>query len=519
MEKDIIMDGVDVEKILNSMTLEEKVSQLVHDSPAIKRLGIKKYNWWNECLHGVARAGLATVFPQTIGIAATWNDNLVLDIANAISNEARAKHHEFDRQGKNEIYQGLTYWSPNINIFRDPRWGRGMETYGEDPYLTSALAVPFIKGLQGDHPKYLKLIATPKHFAVHSGPEDSRHTFNATPSNIDLWETYLPAFEACIKEGGAYSIMGAYNRLYGEACTASDFLLKTILREKWKFEGYTVSDAGAITDIAEHHKITTSLAEAAALALKSGTDLCAGTEYLHLVEAIEKGFITEEELNISVSRLLKAKKKLGLLANENGNPYSKIPFDIVNCKHHQDLALQVARESIVLLKNEDALLPLSKKLNKIAVIGPNANETDIHLGNYHGTPYSLVSLYQGIKNKLGATCEVVYEQGCELAEGLPTMKVLTQADTYTDDTKGFSVKYFNNSKFSGTPIQELFIPEFDLKLFDNLDAIVTDTDNFGIIVSCLFIPQESGQYAFGVQGLTAFELFINDCLLTSFNTI
>lgn len=510
------------DKLLRKMTLEEKVSQLVHDAKAIDRLGLKKYNWWNECLHGVARAGIATAFPQMIGIAATWNALLVHEVATVISDEARAKHHEFDRAGKHEIYQGLTYWSPNINIFRDPRWGRGMETFGEDPVLTSVLAVAFIKGLQGDDPDYLKLVATPKHFAVHSGPENQRHNFDAKPSFRDLWETFLPAFEACIVEGKAYSIMGAYNRIFGEACTASTLLLQDILRDRWGFKGYVVSDAGAISDISEHHKIVGSLAEAAALALKNGTDLCAGTEYLHLLEAVEKGLISEAEIDVSLNRLLTAKAKLGMFDEPEKVPYTSIPYSVVDCEEHKVLALQTAMESLVLLKNQHQLLPLSKNLKTIAIIGPNGNDRDIHLGNYHGTPSSISSLYEGIKKKVGETTQVLFEIGCELASGIPFLEVLPNHFIFTDELQtecGLNLNYFDNDSFEGPPAQSIIIQELNNKIFDGLANMVKDVSNFSILISGYLVPNFTGQYALGIAGLTSFQLFVDGNLLAEFDTI
>jgi beta-glucosidase len=301
-----------VNDLVSRMTLEEKVSQMVNDAAAIPRLDIPRYNWWNECLHGVARAGLATVFPQAIGMAATWDMQLMHEVAVVISDEARAKHHEFVRRGKRGIYEGLTFWSPNINIFRDPRWGRGMETYGEDPYLTGRLGVQFITGLQGDDPRYLKVVATAKHYAVHSGPEPGRHAFNAVVDERDLRETYLPHFEASIKEGHAFSVMCAYNRFRGEACCASTFLLERILRNEWGFGGYIVSDCGAISDIYRTHKIVPTSPEAAALSVKSGTDLECGNVYSSLKEAVAKGLITENEIDRSVKRLFTARLKLGM---------------------------------------------------------------------------------------------------------------------------------------------------------------------------------------------------------------
>ena len=289
--------------LVGRMTLPEKVSQMVHGAAAIERLGIPEYNWWNECLHGVGRAGIATVFPQAIGMAATWDVDLIHRMAVATSDEARAKHHEFVRQGDRRIYKGLTFWSPNINIFRDPRWGRGQETYGEDPYLTARLGVAFVKGLQGDDPRYLKLVATPKHYAVHSGPEAERHAFNAVVSRRDLAETYLPAFQACVQEAGAASVMGAYNRTNGEPCCASPTLLHKTLREDWGFDGYVVSDCGAIADIYKHHRVVATPEEAAALAVENGCDLNCGLVFSSLVRAVEQGFISEATIDLFLMKM------------------------------------------------------------------------------------------------------------------------------------------------------------------------------------------------------------------------
>src|SRR5690242_15742384 len=315
--------------LVSRMTLEEKVMQMKDVAPAIPRLGVPQYNWWNEALHGVARAGLATVFPQAIGVAATWDDSAMFQMATVISDEARAKHHEYLRHDSHQRYQGLTFWSPNINIFRDPRWGRGQETYGEDPFLTGSMAVQFIKGLQGDDPKYYKTIATVKHFAVHSGPEPDRHSFDARIDERDLRETYLPQFEMGVKEGKAYSVMCAYNRLNGEACCGSNHLLTDILRNEWKFDGYIVSDCGAIGDIYQHHKLVNTPEEAAALAVKSGTDLECATTYEHLKEAVQKKLITEAEIDIAVKRLFTARFRLGMFDPPEMVKYTSIPYTVV----------------------------------------------------------------------------------------------------------------------------------------------------------------------------------------------
>jgi beta-glucosidase len=406
-----------VRDLVSRMTREEKVSQTVHGAPAIERLGIPAYNWWNECLHGVGRAGIATVFPQAIGMAAAWDPDLLHRAAVAISDEARAKHHAaLDENGGVPQYYGLTFWTPNINIFRDPRWGRGQETYGEDPYLTARLAVAFVKGLQGDDPTYLKTVATSKHYAVHSGPEHERHHFDAIASERDMRETYLPAFEATVKEAGVYSIMGAYNRTNGEPCCASPTLLQQILREEWGFEGYVVSDCGAIYDIFAHHKVVDSREAAAALAVKNGCDLNCGEVYKSLLIALEKGLLDDATLDKAVTRLFTARFKLGMFDPPERVPYASISIDVNDSEEHRSLALEMARASIVLLKNDD-FLPLRNELTKIAVIGPNADDDVVLLGNYNGLPSRSVTPLQGIRDKVGASTEVVYARGCGIRSG------------------------------------------------------------------------------------------------------
>lgn len=399
--------------LVSRMTLEEKISQTVYTAPAIERLDIPEYNWWNECLHGVARAGVATVFPQAIGLAATFDTALIHRIATAISDEARAKHHEFFLQGDHGIYKGLTYWTPNINIFRDPRWGRGQETYGEDPFLTGRLGVAFCKGLQGDHPEYLKLVATPKHFAVHSGPEPLRHGFDAVIDEKTMRETYLPAFKECVQEAGAWSIMGAYNRTNGEACCASPTLLQKLLREEWGFEGYVVSDCGAISDIHEHHKLTNNAAESAALAVKAGCDLNCGNTYDALVEAASQGIISEEDIDTAVERLMTARLKLGMFDPPDRVPYTGIPFEVVGSPEHRALSRTAACDSMVLLKN-NGRLPLSKYMDAVAVIGPNADSHDVLIGNYFGIPNGPITALEGIRDKVSSNTRIYYAEGCHL---------------------------------------------------------------------------------------------------------
>ena len=402
-----------VADLVSRMTLSEKVSQTVFTAAAIERLGVPAYNWWNECLHGVGRAGIATVFPQAIGMAATWDAALMHQTAVAISDEARAKHHaHLSPDGAADWYYGLTFWTPNINIFRDPRWGRGQETYGEDPYLTGQMGVAFVKGLQGDDPKYLKTVATSKHYAVHSGPEAERHHFNAVASERDMRETYLPAFEATVRDAHVYSIMGAYNRTNGEACCASPTLLLKILREEWGFDGYVVSDCGAIRDIYANHKLVETPQEAAALAVKNGCELNCGEVYNMLLRAVEEGLIDEETIDTAVKRLFMARFKLGMFDPPAMVPYAQIPIEVNDCQAHRDLALKMAQESIVLLKNTGDFLPLRRDIKSIAVIGPNADDPVVLLSNYNGTPSSSVTPLQGIINKVGKTASIAYARGC-----------------------------------------------------------------------------------------------------------
>ena len=404
------------EILVSQMTLEEKVSQMTYYSSALSRFGIPEYNWWNECLHGVARAGAATMFPQPIGMAASFDEHALFEIAGIIGNEARVKHHAAARLGDRGIYKGLTMWTPNINIFRDPRWGRGHETYGEDPFLTARMGVAFIKGLQGDDPKYFKCIATAKHYAVHSGPEADRHTFDAAATKKDMAETYLPAFRAAFEEGRVYSYMGAYNRVNGEAACASPTLLQKILREEWGFDGYVVSDCGAIEDIHERHQLTETAAEAAALAVKNGCDLCCGFIFPHLLEAVEKGMIDEETITRSAYRLLLARFKLGLFDPEEDQPYTKLPYALNDCAEHHAKSLEMAQDSLVLLKN-DGILPLGRRaLKTVAVIGPNADSRDALKGNYTGTPSETYTILEGLRLN-APEIRWIFAEGCALTGG------------------------------------------------------------------------------------------------------
>ncbi len=400
------------EQLVSKMTLAEKIAQMKYDAPAIERLNIPAYNWWNECLHGVARAGRATVFPQAIGMAASFNTDLMFEVATAISDEARAQYNEYKKFGETDIYQGLTYWSPNINIFRDPRWGRGQETYGEDPYLAGRMGTEFIKGLQGDG-KYRKLDATIKHYAVHSGPEVLRHEFNAVVDNKDLYETYLWAFKYCIDHADPSAVMGAYNRTNGEPCCASKTLLKDILRDEFGFKGYVVSDCGAICDIDQHHKVTANGAESAALAVNNGCELNCGTAYKWLKTAVSIGLISEETITEAVVKLFAARFRLGMFNDDC--EYDNIPFDVIECKKHKDINRKMAQESIVLLKN-NGILPLDRS-KKIAVIGPDADSKSVLLGNYNGMPSEYYTILRGLQEY----SDVIYAKGCHLCEPAPTV--------------------------------------------------------------------------------------------------
>ncbi|MDR1570699.1 MAG: glycoside hydrolase family 3 C-terminal domain-containing protein [Oscillospiraceae bacterium] len=398
------------------MTLEEKVSQMTYASSALPRFGIPEYNWWNECLHGVARAGTATMFPQPIGMAASFDADKLGETARIISDEARIKHHAAAAYEDRGIYKGLTMWTPNINIFRDPRWGRGHETYGEDPFLTAQLGAAFIRGLQGDDTKYYKCIATAKHFAVHSGPESERHTFDVHPSKKDLAETYLPAFEKAVREAGVYSVMGAYNRVFGESASGSKFLLTEVLRDTWGFSGYVVSDCGAVEDIWVNHKIVGTPEEAAAIAVKNGCDLCCGMIFPHLLEAVKQGLIEEETITRSAYRLLLARMKLGMFDEPANQPYANLSYELLDSEAHHQKSLEMARDSIVLLKN-DGILPLDAgKIKTVAVVGPNADNRAALIGNYAGTPSITYTVLEGLR-QIAPGVRFIYAQGCKLNGG------------------------------------------------------------------------------------------------------
>jgi beta-glucosidase len=509
--------------LVSRMTLAEKVSQMVYDAPAIERLGIPAYNWWNECLHGVARAGVATVFPQAIGLAATWNSDLVGRIAVAISDEARAKHHEALRRGIRQIYSGLTYWSPNVNIFRDPRWGRGQETYGEDPCLTASMGVAFVKGLQGDDPNYLKLVATPKHYAVHSGPELNRHSFDARVGERDLRETYLPAFEACVRGGGAASVMGCYNRVNGEPGCASPTLLQKILIGEWGFDGYVTSDCGAIYDMYAHHQVVSTAEEAAALAVNHGCDLECGAVYPALLGAVQQGLISEATIDRAVERVFAARFRLGMFDPPEQVRYAQIPYEVVNSPEHRALALEAARESIVLLKNEGGLLPLPKDLGAIAVVGPNADDLPALLGNYSGTPIGAVTPLEGIRRKVGPSTRLSHALGCAWADGAVPLQAVPpdclrpgEADW---DQAGLKADYYDNAGLEGEPRLTRIDPAVDWVWADTTPLTGQWGNPFSVRWTGFLVPPANGTYRLGVNGHNGYKLYLDGELLVEYQGV
>jgi beta-glucosidase len=518
-----------VTDLVSRMTLEEKISQMVYDAPAIDRLGIPAYNWWNECLHGVGRAGVATVFPQAIGLAATWDAELMGQVAVVTSDEARAKHHEMIRREIRNIYAGLTFWSPNVNIFRDPRWGRGQETYGEDPYLSAQMGVAFIRGLQGDDPIYLKSVATPKHYAVHSGPERERHRFDAIVDERVKRDTYLPAFEACIREGRAISIMGAYNRVNGEPACASPTLLQKILREEWGFggpdglEAYVVSDCEAIRDIHEHHKVVSTAAEAAALAVKHGCDLNCGSTYPALLEAVDQGLISEAAIDLAVTRLFVARFRLGMFDPPEQVPFAQIPYEVIGSPQHQALALQAARESIVLLKNQDNLLPLAKDIGSIAVVGPNADQLSVLMGNYNGTPAKAVTPLEGIRKKLSPATRLYYAQGCSLVDGAPPLEIVPSAYLRPAEADagvtGLTAAYYANANHKGEPTLIQVDRTVDFIWKDTTPLTRQCADEFSILWTGYLVPPASGEYRLGVDACNGYKLYLDGELVVEYQSI
>ena len=507
-----------VEDLVSRMTTEEKAAQLLYTAPAIPHLGIPEYNWWNEALHGVARAGHATVFPQSVTIANSWDEDLMLDIANAISDEARAKHHEFVRRGDRGIYHGLTFWSPNINIFRDPRWGRGQETYGEDPYLTGRLGLRFVQGMQGSDPKYLKTVATAKHYAVHSGPEPIRHEFNAVVSERDLRETYLPAFRTLVQEGKVYSVMGAYNQFRGHPACASDELYG-ILRNEWGFDGYIVSDCWAISDFYNFQGYASGPAEAAAQALKAGTDLECGVDYSHLMEALGKKLVTEDDIDRAARRVMLARFRLSMFDPDSIVEYARIPYQ-ANCSdYNRSLARKAARESIVLLKNSNGILPLNRDIRTVAVIGPNAASHEVLVGNYNGIPKDPVSLLEGIQSKLRPDAAVLYAEGSDLAPGMHNLAPIPSRYFRTPDGRqGVQGVYYASRDMRGEPLFTRTDDMIDFYWDNDSPHPLMPVNDFGIHWVADLVPPVTGTYYLGTWGSSGYTVILEgDTLLSFYN--
>ena len=513
-----------VDDLIGRMTLEEKVSQMRDHAPTISRLNIPRYDWWNEGLHGVAFAGNATNFPQVIGMAATWDTPLVHSMGQTISTEARAKYNQAMRDNDHEMFFGLTFWAPNINIFRDPRWGRGQETYGEDPFLTGRMGVAFVSGMQGDDPNYLKLVSTPKHYAVHSGPELLRHRFNVDVSPHDLEDTYLPAFRATVTEAHAQSVMCAYNSIDGAPACANTMLLRDHLRDAWHFDGYVVSDCAAVADVNTGHHYAPDMAHAAAASLKAGTDLeCGfgqGQAFPALVEAVKQNLVTEAEINTALHRLFRARFRLGMFDPPSSYAYGRIPFSEDNSPEHRALSLKAARESMVLLKNENHTLPLKSGIRHIAVIGPTAELVQSLQGNYNGPPPNPVYPLEGIEKRF-SSAQVAYAQGSSLAEGLAMPIAHTALHPAKGTGNGLTGEYFNSKDLSGTPV----LTRTDRRINFNWDKVIPipglERNNFSIRWTGTFTPPAPGDYKLGVrvnycyacENAEGFKLYFDDRLI------
>ena len=511
--------GERVDALIAQLTVGEKISQLMMDSPAIPRLGIHAYHWWNEALHGVARNGTATVFPQAIAMAATWDPDLLRKVADAISTEARAKNNEAIRKsgGDTKIYQGLTIWSPNINIFRDPRWGRGQETYGEDPYLTGRMGVAFTQGLQGTNPSYLKTVATLKHYAVHSGPEELRHKFDAVVSARDLHETYLPAFMAGVTEGNAMSVMSAYNSINGIPAPANHYLLTEVLREQWGFQGAVVGDVDTVGDIFSKsgHAYVKNAAAASAMALKAGNDLCSGNTYSALQESIKLDLVSESDLDLALRRLLFLRFRLGQFDPPDLVPYSKIPATDNDSPEHDDLALRAARESLVLLKNDGSLPWKTNEIRTVAVIGPTADDGSCLVGNYSGTPARPVTLLKGLKARLEPSgITVLHDPAIPLVTGFrETGRPFPEGVLFTDinrTTPGLKGELFGNPGFQGDPASVRVDPQVDLTWNEAQPAPGIPLKGAVLRWSGVIVPKESGDYALSISFAGVAKLFVDD---------
>ena len=488
-----------VDDLVSRMTLEEKVLQMQHTAPAIPRLGIPSYDWWNEALHGVARSGYATVFPQAIGMAATWDSDLVYQEGRVVSTEARAKYNQAQREGNHSIYYGLTFWSPNINIFRDPRWGRGQETYGEDPFLTTQFGIAFVRGMQGANPKYLEVVATPKHFAVHSGPEPLRHGFNAKASPYDIEDTYFPAFRATLVDAQADSTMCSYNAINGPPACADSFLLQKTLRDEWGFHGYVTSDCGAVDDIFRGHHYAPDLEHASALAVKAGTDTTCGNEYVTLVKAVKDGLIKESEIDTAVKRLFTARMRLGMFDPKADVPFNTIPMSEVNSPAHHELALRAARESMVLLKN-NGILPLKPGVKTIAVIGPNAESLPAIEGNYNGTPLHPVLPIAGMQKEFAGRTKVLYAQGSSYVTEFPVPVPRTVFHpTGGSHASGLKAEYYSSADFTGQPALVRTDPQIQFDWNGAAPAPGIPMKAFAVRWSGTLTPPGPGDYTFQIR--------------------
>lgn len=501
--------------LLKRLTLEEKVTLMMDGSRPVERLGIKPYNWWNEALHGVARSGLATVFPQPIGMAATFAPEALQNVFTAVSDEARAKNAAYVSEGSYKRYQGLTMWTPTVNILRDPRWGRGIETYGEDPYLSSVMGVSVVKGLQclDDNRKYDKLHACAKHFAVHSGPEWNRHEFNAENiSPRDLHETYLPPFEALVKEGKVKEVMCAYNRFEGEPCCGSNRLLTQILRQEWGFDGIILSDCGAITDFHREkggHNTHPDAASASSAAVLSGTDLECGSNYKSLVEGVKRGLIKESDIDVSVKRLLKARFELGEMDELNQVDWAQIPYSVIASAKHDSLALDITRKSMTLLMNKNNALPLKRGGQTIAVMGPNANDSVMQWGNYNGTPKQTITILEGIRAALGKDDKLIYEQGCGLVERTLIRNVFNQCKS--EGGTGFTARYWNNLHYEGEPVTttQMSTPFHLCTSGATVFAPGVNLTDFSAIYQSVFTPEESGEVVLDFYSYGAAQILVD----------
>ncbi len=494
--------------LVSRMTLEEKASQMQDVAPAIPRLGVPAYNWWNEGLHGVARAGNATVFPQAIGLAATWDTDLIHRVADVISTEARAKYNDAVQHGNTGRYYGLTFWSPNINIFRDPRWGRGQETYGEDPFLTSRIGVAFVTGLQGDDPNYLKVVSTPKHYAVHSGPEVLRHRFNVPVSPHDFADTYTPAFRATVMEGKADSVMCAYNSVRGEPACANQLLFDT-LRNKWGFKGYVVSDCWAISDLHQGHGFVLTLEQASALAVKAGTDLSCGPEFGALPFAVRNRLLSNDDIDRAVKRLFEARFRLGMFDPPDRIPWSKLSLADNDTPAHRQLALETARKSIVLLKNEGNTLPLKSSVKTIAVIGPNADSLSVLLGNYNGNPSSYTTILEGLRKRFRGA-KILTAMGSPVTETsavlLPTQFLRTGGANFQP---GLNAEYFSNVNFSGTPVLKRVDSAVDFEWNNVSPGPGVPAGNYSVRWTGELVPPVDGDYRLGASTDGGYRLYLD----------